>query len=190
MASCQTIDEEAARIIVCAASSDLWWITPLILAFSATTAAYLSLKSIRSNREIALKRATLDLIIRSESTEYYQSLYRAFTDIRKDDAGFSQIFSPSNPEIVKQRQMVINYLNHYELIAMGIFDGILDESVYKNYLRSTVVRDWFAAEPFVTHIRAPSPDSGAEVSASAAFSNFERLALKWAPEVERPAKRR
>ena len=46
------------------------------------------------------------------------------------------------------RQMVLNFLNHYEVIAMGISDGILDEQVYKNYMRSIVVRDWFAAEPF------------------------------------------
>ena len=68
---------------------------------------------------------------------------------------------------------------------MGIFDGILDEGVYKNYMRSTLVRDWFAAKPFIAHIRTPSPDSGSEVPTTAAFSNFERLALKWAPEVKR-----
>lgn len=185
MTTCETAVQEAAQASVCAASSGFWWLTPLILSASAATAAYLSIQSIRTNRDIARKKATLDLIVQAESTEYYQIRYRAFTDIRKDEAGFSQIFKPSNPEIVKQRQMVLNYLNHYELIAMGIFEGILDESVYKNYMRSTIVRDWFAAKEFIDHIRAPSPDSGADVPATAAFSNFERLALKWAPEVKR-----
>ncbi|MEM7546922.1 MAG: DUF4760 domain-containing protein [Pseudomonadota bacterium] len=179
------LTQEGVQIAVCTPSGGFWWLTPLILSCSAITAAYLSVQSIRTNRDMARKKATLDLIVQTESTDYYQSLYRTFTDIRKDESGFAQIFSPSNPEIVKQRQMVLNYLNHYEIIAMGIADGILDEIVYKDYMRSTVVRDWFAAEPFIRHIREPSADSGSEVSASAAFSNFEALALKWEPEVKR-----
>lgn len=185
--NCEVIAEEAARTIVCAASSGFWWLTPVILATSAITAAVLSIHSIRTNREIARKKASLDLIVEAQSTDYFQGLRKAFHDIRTDEAGFEQIFAPTNPEIQKQRQMVLSFLNHYELIAMGIFDGILDEQVYKTYMRSIVVRDWFAAEPFVSHIRAPTPDSGAEVSAAAAFSNFERLAQKWAPEVKRRA---
>lgn len=184
MAKCQPVDFEAAHTIVCAASSSFWWVTPLILAISASIAGYLSWKSIQTNRDIARKRATLDLIERSESGPYYQELYRTFTDIRRDNGGFDQIINPTNPEIVKQRQMVINYLNHYEIIALGIFESILDEKVYKGYMRSTVVRDWFASENFIRHIRSPTPDSGSEVSASAAFSNFEKLALRWAPEVQ------
>ncbi|MEO4043658.1 DUF4760 domain-containing protein [Hoeflea sp. CAU 1731] len=184
MAACQPADiSEAAQVIVCAASS-FWWVAPSILAISALSAGVLSWISINTNREIARKRATLDLIERSESTEYYQELYRAFTDIRKDNGGFEQIIYPTNPEVIKQRQMVINYLNHYEIIALGIFEGILDEKVYKSYMRSTVVRDWLAAEPFIQHIRTPTPDSGSEVSALKAFSNFETLALKWSPEVQ------
>ena len=183
--NCEVLTEEAVRTIVCAASSGFWWLTPLILTASALTAAALSIHSIRTNREIARKKASLDLIVQAEATEYYQSLRRAFHSIRNDDAGFEQIFAPTNPEILKQRQSVLSYLNHYELIAMGIFDGTLDEGVYRNYMRSIVVRDWFAAKAFIRHIRAPTPDSGAEVSASAAFSNFEKLALKWAREIGR-----
>lgn len=183
--NCEVLTEEAVRTIVCAASSGSWWLTPLILTISATTAAFLSVQAIRANRDIARKRASLDLIVQAEATEYYQTLRRAFHSIRNDEAGFEQIFAPTNPEILKQRQAVLSYLNHYELIAMGVFDGILDESVYRNYMRSIVVRDWYAAEPFIRHIRAPTPDSGATVSSAAAFSNFEKLAMKWAPDVRR-----
>ena len=175
----------AEQITICTASSGFWWLTPAIIAISALTAAVLSILSIRTNREIARKKSSIDLIVQTQSTEYYQGLRRAFHDIRMDDAGFDQIYAPTNPEVLKQRQMVLNYLNHYELIAMGIFDGILDEQVYKNYMRSILVRDWFAAVAFIEHIRTPTPDSGADVPASAAFSQFERLALKWAPEVKR-----
>ncbi|MEL6792629.1 MAG: DUF4760 domain-containing protein [Pseudomonadota bacterium] len=183
--NCEVLTEEAVRTIVCAASSGSWWLTPLILTISAATAAYLSVQAIRANRDIARKKASLDLIVQAEATEYFQTLRRAFHSIRNDEAGFEQIFAPTNPEILKQRQAVLSYLNHYELIAMGISDGTLDESVYRNYMRSILVRDWFAAEPFVRHIRAPTPDSGSAVSSAAAFANFEKLAMKCAPDVER-----
>ena len=143
---------------------------------------------------MAKKRATLDFIERSESTEYYQSLYMAFTEVRKDDGGLVQLRSPTNPELKRQRKKIIDYLNHYEMMALGIEQGMLDESVYKAFMRSTVVRDWFAAKQFVEHLRTPSLDSGSDVSSGKAFVCFERLALKWAPEVqmdlpiERPSK--
>lgn len=184
MTDCSNISTEAAQTIVCAASSSYWWVTPCIIALSAIVAGVFSWLSIKSSRDVARKRATLDLIERSESTQYYQEVYVAFTEVRKDGDCFNQIRNPTNPELIKQRQKVINYLNHYELIALGISQGILDETVYKMYMRSTVVRDWFAAEAFIRHIRNPTTDSGSEVSAGAAFSNFEALATKWRGEVE------
>ena len=69
-------------------------------------------------------------------------------------------------------------------LPLGCFNDILDEDIYKLYMRSTVVRDWYASKEFIMHLRRPTADSGSEVSSSAAFSNFERLALKWSPEVQ------
>ena len=183
MSDCTTVSE--AALTICVASSGFWWVGPLVIGCAATIAAIISVKSIQANKEVARKRATLDLIERSESTEHYQSLYAAFSQVRKDPAGLMQLADITNPNLLEQRQKVLNYLNHYELIAIGIKMGILDETVYKAFMRSTVVRDWEAAREFVTHIRTPSEDSGSEVSANAAFSAFEALAQKWSPEVAR-----
>jgi len=134
---------------------------------------------------MARKRATIDFVERSESNEYYQSLYSAFTEVRKDDAGFEQLIDVTNPQVLEQRQKVINYLNHYELMALGIARGMFDEDVYKDFMRSTLVRDWFSVKGFVSHLRTPTSDSGSEVTAKKAFCCFEELAEKWAPEVQR-----
>jgi hypothetical protein len=169
--------QEAPQVIVCGASSvGVWWITPLVIAVSTIVAAGLSLRSINSAREMARKRATLDFIERSESTPHYRELYRAFTDVRKDPDGLMQLARPTNPQLLRQRENVIDYLNHYEMMAMGIHEGMLDESVYKKFMKSTLVRDWFEAREFVRHLRTPTKDSGSEVSSKKVFCEFEDLA--------------
>jgi hypothetical protein len=174
-----------ATQVICVASDNFWWVTPLIVFLSALSAGVISITSILSSKSVAKKRATLDMIERSESTEYYQSLYVAFSQVRKDPAGLMQLVDITNPHLLEQRQKILNFLNHYELIAIGIKMDILDESVYETFMRSTVVRDWDVAADFIAHIRNPSPDSGSEVSASLAFSEFEALARKWSPKVAR-----
>lgn len=51
-------------------------------------------------------------------------------------------------------------------------------------MRSTFVRDWLAAKPLVDHIRTSTPDSGADVPANSAFSEFEGLATEWEAEMK------
>lgn len=157
------------------------WVPLLAAIVSGITAFLVSNRTIRANQDIARKRATLDLIERSESTEFYLSVYAAFREVLASDAGFEQIKDPTMPAIMEQRRKVIAFLNHYELIAIGIEQGILDEELYRDFLRGTVVRHWLRAETFVAHLRADTPDS----RAPKAFEKFEALAHKWETPEER-----
>ncbi|WP_461429252.1 DUF4760 domain-containing protein [Gymnodinialimonas sp.] len=148
---------------------------------SGITAFWVSNRTIRANQDIARKRATLDLIERSESTDFYLSVYAAFKEVLASNAGFEQIKDPTMPAVMEQRRKVIAFLNHYELVAIGIEQGILDESLYRDFMRGTVVRHWARAEEFVTHLRSDTPDS----RAPKAFEKFEALALKWETPEER-----
>lgn len=44
-------------------------------------------------------------------------------------------------------------LNDYELIAIGIERGIIDDKTYRRWFRSGVVKDWRSAAPFIMAIR-------------------------------------
>lgn len=147
-------------------------------------AAIISIRSISANKDIARKRATLDIIERRQSTEFYQDLYLAFKQVRQDPTGFEQIKDPSSPVLQEQRRKVLEYLNHYELIAIGIRRGILDKDVYAAFMRTQFVRDWLDAKPFIDHIRKPTPDSGSTVSSGAAFEEYGKLADRWAKHVK------
>ena len=120
------------------------------------------------------------MIERSESNSFYLDIYAAFRDVMTGEAGFEEISTSKLPAMAEQRRKVIAFLNHYELVAIGIDQGILDEELYRDYLRGTVVRHWFAARAFVLHLRADTPDS----NAPQAFEKFEALALKWATNAE------
>ncbi|ABD53531.1 hypothetical protein Jann_0614 [Jannaschia sp. CCS1] len=159
------------------------WIPLMAALVSALTAFWVSSRTIRANQDIARKRATLDLIERSVSTEYYLLIYSTFREVLDSPSGFEQITDPQMPALVEQRRKVIAFLNQYELIAIGIEQGILDEELYRDYMRGTVVRHWARAEGLVNHLRADTPDS----RAPKAFEKFEALALKWetAKEAER-----
>ena len=186
--TCTTEIIEATQSLGCVASESgiVWFVRnfggPLAIITSAIVGTWIARTTIKANRDTARKLATLNLIERSESTEYYQERYIAFRDARQDQNGLTALFDPTNSALKSQRRLVLEMLNHYELIASGIKSEILDEDFYKDYMRSTFVRDWKSAKPLVDHIRRPTPDSGAEVPATLAFSKFEELAKKW--EVE------
>ncbi|MEO1641561.1 MAG: DUF4760 domain-containing protein [Pseudomonadota bacterium] len=157
-------------------------VVPLVASVvSAVTAWLVSRRVIRANQAIARKRATLDLIERSESTDFYLSVYSTFREVLTSEGGFDAITDPKVPILQEQRRKVIAFLNTYELIAIGIEDGILDEELYKKYMRGTVVRHWYGAKPFVEHLRRSTNDS----KAPKAFVEFEGLATKWETAAER-----
>ena len=188
LTACEVMTSEATQIYVCVASSSLWWAMPVVGFLGvcvAATGAFIAWRALLANREMARKRATLDYIERSESTEYYQKRYSAFRDARNASSDLSDLFDPKNDALKTQRRLVLDFFNHYELIASGIKFGILDEKIYKSYMRSTVVRDWRAGQPLVEHIRTPTPDSGQDVPADLAFSEFQALAEKWEREMRR-----
>ncbi|VVT04815.1 conserved hypothetical protein [Sphingomonas sp. EC-HK361] len=107
---------------------------------------------IRNARAVARQKATLDIIEKFESTEHYRSLNEAFSATRKA-GGFAALHDPQSDEERKARADVQDYLNHYELVAIGIRNNILDEKIYKEWMGSAVVRDWNAAASYIQRER-------------------------------------
>jgi hypothetical protein len=85
-------------------------------------------------------RATLDLIERTESQEYYQQLSETFKEVRKSNS-FGALTDPNNATFKTQRTQVLFFLNHYELVAVGCRSRVLDETFYAQFMRSAVIRD-------------------------------------------------
>ena len=62
--------------------------------------------------------------------------------------------------------------NQYELIAVGIQDGILHEKLYRRWFRSQLLLDWEECKAFISEIRD-------QRKTRTIFCEFQRLAEKW-----------
>lgn len=128
------------------------------------------------NRRIARRRATLDLIMGEQSTEPLLSIRQKFIAMR-DGGGLVQ-WADLSKAASNETSTIRSTLNRYELVAIGIKEKTLDKRVYKEYARTTVVRDWIALKPFVMERRRT-------ISTPTIYCEVEWLAKKWANSDEK-----
>lgn len=131
-------------------------------------------------RRIAKQRATLDFIEKVESSEHYRTIVRTFTDLRRGQ-GFAHLNNPATDADQNTRRCVNDYMNHYEMVAIGIRTGILDKRFYRDWMRGPFVRDWNAIAAWVQRERWKHED-GEWKYYPKTFCEFERLARQWSDE--------
>lgn len=172
-----TIVNETTQTVVCVVSSFsyLTLLSPLVIAISAFI-AYLGLKSAR---EIARKKATLDLIEKVESTPHYRDLQANFRYYAETNA-FYRLHAPTGEKDRIDRTAVQDYLNHYELVSIGIENKILDAGFYKRWMATAFVRDWNAASDFIQRERwKQNPDTGEWTYFSGLYETYQRVARRF-----------
>lgn len=147
------------------------WLQTGAICVSAIAAILLILWT----RRVACRRATLDILMQEQTNGDLISERRRFIDLRdKGDRLVQWAGQPSSAECATIRTV----LNRYELTAIGIFCGAVDEALYKSWCRTTLVRDWTACKAFVTELRSTARNPKY-------FCEFEKLAGRWALPAER-----
>ncbi|MFM9977600.1 MAG: DUF4760 domain-containing protein [Sphingomonadaceae bacterium] len=160
-----------------------WWafglaiLTPVI----GSSALYFAHLNLVNARTIARNKATLDLIEKKESTEYYRAVNERFSKLRLRK-GFVHLNAPRTKLDKADRQAVIDYLNHYELIAMGIERRILDGGFYKAWMIGPFVRDWNAASPWIQNERWRDDGKGDWEYRATIFGSFQKIACLWSKD--------
>lgn len=150
---------------------------PILGAF----ALFFAWASIRNARALARHKATLDLIEKTESTDHYRSINRAFSALRRG-AGLAHLNDPQNDADKAARQSVIDYLNHYELVAIGIREGLLDEHLYRAWMEGAFVRDWNAATQWIQRERWQYDEVRSWTYRDSLLANYQAIARRWSPE--------
>jgi phosphate/sulfate permease len=137
-------------------------------------------------RHVARQKATIDLIEKFESTDHYRELQKEFARLRQADQGLMHLVSPQSGEDRESRKKVLEFLNHYELVALGIRKKVLSASFYKRWMGGAFVRDWNAASEFIqrTRWKRPSTDKPWKYRRQS-FENFEFIACKWSKKAVR-----
>lgn len=173
-------DEVAQAIFVCATSSFHWVqvLAPVIISISVIVA----ICGVLSARATARQRATLDMIEKVESTQHYQALHAAFSYHRRQ-LSFGRLHDPQETKDKSERQSVLDYINHYELVSIGIRKKILDDQIYREWMRGPFVRDWNAASSFIQRERWKWDEEAKDFDYHAVlYENFQVVAKRWSNE--------
>lgn len=168
----------AAESIRCVFHMEPLWKTVLGPAL-VLISVFVAWLGIRNARSVARQKATLDIIEKFESTEHYRSLNEGFSAIRRAD-DFACLHNPCNDADRAARGRVQDYLNHYELVAIGIRNNILDAKIYGEWMGSAVVRDWNAAAAYIQRERWRLNDAKDDfVYRPRLYANYQWLAARF-----------
>ena len=163
--------------IVISLSNGYWWISPVAILLSALIAAVGVIYSMARQRAIAKTRATLDVILKSESDEHYTRIYKTFKSEREREGGLAVLLDSKTESDRKCLREVLDFINHYELIAVSINKQILDEDFYKHWMRSSYVEHYDDSRELIEAIRE-------KAGSNTFFEYFEALSSKWREEME------
>lgn len=108
-------------------------------------------RAIANNRAVARRRATVDIIEKVEYSDQYAEAQASFRYCQQK--GFGEIADPETPEDQERRAKVLRYLNHYELISIGIKANTIDEQIYKKWMGTSFIRDWNSATKHIQNER-------------------------------------
>lgn len=187
---CELFDHvigSAFAVIECSPPIEPWWRTVISVAtpLLVLASAIIAWRSLRNTRAVARQKATLDLIEKAESNEHYRALSLCFAAVRKA-RGFPALHDPKTNADKKLRQDVLDYLNHYELVAIGIRHDILDETIYRSWMQSHVVAEWNAASDFIQSERWRLTRDGTDYEyRTAIFENLQNAVCRWSKDARR-----
>lgn len=139
------------------------------ILLSAAIACIVALKSISAQREIARRRATLDMLASRQWDHDYLKARRIFNAHAGDS---SVLWLDDQHSDSEQSNAIRAILNEYELIAIGIDEGILDENLYRRWFKTQVLRDFSFYEVFICEARKRSGNGQI-------FIEFERMKSRW-----------
>ena len=173
---------EASRSIVAAATpSSLPLLEPSLALLALGVTIYLAYRQIKKQRSIAADRATLNFIATHEiHNADWHKIEGVFHDWMREGEPrpWKDLLDAERDRTRKDAVFVYSYLNHFELVAIAIDEGIVSERLYAKWHRTSYVGIWNLAKEFVGELRERRKNP-------ALFVNFEKLADAWALEVKK-----
>ena len=148
----------------------------------AVTGVCVAIRQLQHQRRLTAQRATLEFISETEiNNRDWIELRSLFADMRKKHrlmdltTALAKHLEDGAEFPGKQRKKLIEvttFLNHYELAASGVNHDIIDEELYSEWTRSSLIRVWKDAEAFVVELRRVR-------GSPKAYCQLEELADSW-----------
>lgn len=154
----------------------------IVGAIIAGVTAIATIWGVITQRVIARRHATINFISKAEADTDIIKARRKFTELaNKLDGGLAK-FAEKDHEGTEDATQIALVLNQFELIAIGVQKGVFDFTIYKRWNKSTVLRYWNHAAPFVHALRARIGNDGL-------YHEFEQMAW-WLKEKKMPKRNR
>nr|WP_034672202.1 MULTISPECIES: DUF4760 domain-containing protein [Acinetobacter]EXB86872.1 hypothetical protein J538_1202 [Acinetobacter sp. 272263]MCK4089646.1 DUF4760 domain-containing protein [Acinetobacter radioresistens]TNX94289.1 DUF4760 domain-containing protein [Acinetobacter radioresistens] len=148
-----------------------FWFQTAVFALSAVIAIF----TLWRNERQAKKRATIDLVLMETQDCNFREVKEKFGKYKKDNLNFTKLACEELIDNAEQNEVIMSILNHYEFIASGVFEGALDEKIYKRMKRGVFIRDWKSLEPYVMELRRKE-------GRKQIYIETQKLAEKWDKE--------
>lgn len=143
---------------------------PVLTGGAVIISAVVGLAVLLTNRRIARRRATLDLILHIESDGDLITSRNAFTDIKKSNVR-SSTYGKEDQRASDEAGHIRTILNINELVAVSIQEGVIDESVFRRWFNSAFIDDYKSMTGYIEETRKwRNPH---------VFKELEALAKRW-----------
>jgi hypothetical protein len=170
-----------------------------MILISSVAATFVAYRALRNQRAVARRQATIQMLMHNLWDKDYMKCTYQFSNIASERDRLSDVFheyvrindlkqsgawknlpaeqKKKGRKTIKEYDVICAALNNYELIAIGIREGIYDEIIYKRWFRTTVINHWSKSRVFMELIRGPIDGPGTN-----AFHDFDEMARRWHSE--------
>jgi hypothetical protein len=143
---------------------------PALGAFVAILSASIALAVFSHTRLANRRRATLDMVMRTLLDDTVQKKYGEFKKLVRRDGNPDDAFKLEGllePDVENHddREIILNQLNIYELMALGIRRKIFDEKFYKRWFHATFMKDYEDSIAFIKAAQERKASRFCEMSA-------------------------
>ncbi|WP_310496179.1 DUF4760 domain-containing protein [Sandarakinorhabdus sp.] len=137
-------------------------IAPVVSTGAIVASALVAASVFWYTRRANLRRATLDMVMKTFLDDEGQKKYRKFKEIVKKSQNSEDSFCLSSlkdltEENAEDRATVLFQLNSYELVALGIRRGIFDEMFYKLWFHGQFTKDYDGVRKLIDSIQTDRP---------------------------------
>lgn len=165
---------------------------PAAVLLSATAAAIIAIKSIKTTRSVTRLRETFNNLNAAnwdrdmiEARKVYANLLLTLSDNPQSIAEYCRVIkkAPKDQKTIAYgvyqkdekgeiAETLMTILNEYEILSLGVRMGIVDEGFLFKSLRGTILRDWKNLRPLVEEYRR-------RYSSDLMYIEFEGLSNAW-----------
>jgi hypothetical protein len=154
---CIKASKAADAMIVCntdgGALSTLASLASIAASLAIIATAVFAYRQVNAIMESNRLSKTLDLLVGIQTNTHWREDRKKFIDLRDSQSGLKPYAKQASEDCLA----IKGILNRYELIAIGIQHGILDENMYKKYQKGTLIKDYRQSAAFIEEERIENP---------------------------------